>query len=578
MAPAPESDSSDATIVAGIPAVRSFASGRYVVRRVLPEGGQKTVFLVHDMALDRDCALALIRTELLEADDLERVRREARAMARLDHPNIVAVHDIGEDEGVPYIAMTLLQGQSLEQRLRDQPRPAMAEVVDFARQIALGLAVAHAHGLVHRDIKPANIWIEARKEEGVRTKDEGGRRKDESVHSPLAGFSHPSSFPLHPSSFRVKLLDFGLARSLGDDVRLTQSGMVIGTPAYMAPEQAAGDDVDARCDLFGLGCILYRMTTGSVPFPGKDTLAIVYALANKNPPPPRRVNPAVPERLSAIVMKLLAKNPADRFASALDVVAAIDAPPASPRWRWPVTMAAAAACLAAVALTFWPTTPIENVAVNPGKNPLPNGMPAPKTDTKPGFALAFDGSGKVELGEFPMTAVGPYTLEVYATPRESKRTERQVLVGAGRFPAIEISQYRLPRPTWRFAWKFPYAIGSAAVEHGKRIHLAATYDGTEAAIYINGKIDGTHSQKTPDGPFVLFALGENFVGSIDQARISKSIRYKADFTPEKTLTADAETLALYLFRAGDGKVLRDDSGHDRHGTIVDAKWMSLPAE
>src|SRR5262249_36434455 len=145
----------------------------------------------------------------------------------------------------------------------------VAEVLRIGREIAEGLAAAHKRGLIHRDIKPSNIWLE---------------------------------------SGRVKILDFGLARAVRDDVRLTQSGVVVGTPAYMSPEQARGEAVDARCDLFSLGCVLYECCTGHRPFEGPDTMSTLMALASVEPKSPRQLNPEVPEGLAGLVLQLLAKN------------------------------------------------------------------------------------------------------------------------------------------------------------------------------------------------------------------------------------------------------------------------------
>jgi WD40 repeat protein len=187
----------------------------------------------------------------------------------------------------------------------------LVEVLHIGREIARGLAAAHARGLVHRDIKPANIWLER--------KDEGGRMKDETEMEPSG-----SSFILHPSSYlRVKIVDFGLAREARPDAQLTQEGVIVGTPAYMAPEQARNGPVDARCDLFSLGCVLYRMSTGEVPFHGSDLLATLVALATEVPQPPRQRNPELPEGFSVLVLRLLAKRAADRPASALEVVRAL---------------------------------------------------------------------------------------------------------------------------------------------------------------------------------------------------------------------------------------------------------------
>jgi eukaryotic-like serine/threonine-protein kinase len=200
------------------------------VRRALPEGGQKTVYLVHDTALGRDCALALIKTELLEADDLERLRREARAMAQLDHPNIVTIHDIGDEDGQPFLVCQYVAGGDLQHALREAGGPLpLDRALAIAEELCAALAHAHAAGIVHRDLKPANVWLTA---DGA-----------------------------------VKLGDFGLAFSL-DRSRLTVAGSMVGTAAYMAPEQALGQTADARSDLYALGCVLYELLTGR-PLPGR---------------------------------------------------------------------------------------------------------------------------------------------------------------------------------------------------------------------------------------------------------------------------------------------------------------------
>jgi hypothetical protein len=179
--------------------------------------------------------------------------------------------------------MQLLKGETLQQRLNREGRLSLAETVRIARQTAKGLEVAHRHGLVHRDVKPSNLWLEA-------------------------------------STGRVTILDFGLAHTLHNNPQLTGSGVIIGTPAYMAPEQAAGRSVDARSDLFSLGCVLYRMCTGKPAFEGADTLAVLTALATETPAPARDCNAEVPRALSGLIARLLAKNPADRPRSAREVI------------------------------------------------------------------------------------------------------------------------------------------------------------------------------------------------------------------------------------------------------------------
>ncbi len=263
--------------------------GSYRVLKVLGTGGMGVVFQAEDRTLHRQVALKVM-LPALAASGTNKVRflREARAAASIEHDHIVSILEVDEDRGVPFIAMPLLRGESLEQRLKRERRLSVEEVVRIASETALGLAAAHERGLIHRDIKPANIWLEG---------DKG----------------------------RVKILDFGLARRRGDDANLTQQRAILGTPAYMAPEQASGRAVDMRADLFSLGCVMYRLSTGRPAFQGADAVATLVAVATEQPSPPHQLNPELPPALSRLILRLLAKNPDDRPASARAVLAALEA-------------------------------------------------------------------------------------------------------------------------------------------------------------------------------------------------------------------------------------------------------------
>ncbi len=264
--------------------------GPYRVLKVLGTGAMGVVFQADDPHLRRAVALKVMRPSLASSPEFHRrFLREARLAGAIEHEHIVTVYQVGEDRGVPYLAMQLLRGETLEDRLRQTGgRLPLPEVLRIGREIAEGLAAAHARGLVHRDIKPANVWLEE------------GRG-------------------------RVRIVDFGLARGNEPDAQFTQAGAVIGTPAYMAPEQASGAAVDARCDLFSLGSVLYRAATGKSPFGDRDTLAILSALATRTPVPPHRIVPSLPRIFSGLVMRLLAKDPDDRPRSAREVVEVIEA-------------------------------------------------------------------------------------------------------------------------------------------------------------------------------------------------------------------------------------------------------------
>jgi serine/threonine protein kinase len=265
--------------------------GNYRVLRLLGQGGMGLVFQAEDMTLGRSVALKVIRPDHQgQADLWDRFLLEARMLAAIKHDHLVTIYSASEDAGVIFFAMELLRGESLESWMNRETSPPPAEVRRIAREIASGLACLHEHNLVHRDIKPANLWLEG---------------------------------PLR----RVKILDLGLVRPIAADTSLTATGIVMGTPDYMAPEQARGDVVDARTDLFSLGCVLYQLCTGKRPFEGRTLSAVLMALASKTPPPPAQCNARVPRTLSELVMKLLEREPENRPASAevvLRMLAKID--------------------------------------------------------------------------------------------------------------------------------------------------------------------------------------------------------------------------------------------------------------
>ena len=284
--------------------------GGYRILKMLGAGGMGGVFLAEDMQLRRRVALKLMRPRAASAPGAaERFLREARAAAALRHDHIITIYQVGEEAGVPFLAMEYLEGESLDDRLKRESLPPVTDVLRIGREIAEGLAAAHAKGLIHRDIKPANVWLEG-KVDGLGLRVDGQTVATEALAS-------PSTFDHQPSTtHRVKLLDFGLARSVEAESQLTSSGMIVGTPSFMAPEQAGGEAVDARVDLFSLGVVLYRMTTGQLPFPGKKVMEILKSLATVTPASPRSLNPAVPLELSDLIDRLLAKDRVQRPASA----------------------------------------------------------------------------------------------------------------------------------------------------------------------------------------------------------------------------------------------------------------------
>ena len=319
--------------------------GKYRILKMLGHGGMGVVFKAEDTKLKRSVAIkAMLPTLAASASAGQRFLREAEAMAALEHDHVVRIYQVDEDRGVPFMAMEFLKGEPLDERLKREEKLPLAEVLRIGREIADGLGAAHATGLIHRDIKPANIWLEA----------------------PRA---------------RVKILDFGLARAASQDAGLTQQGAIIGTPAYMAPEQGRGETVDARCDLFSLGVVLYRLCSGRQPFRGNDSVSTLLSIAMDQPTAPILVNFELPQELSDLVMRLLEKDPAKRIATAGEVVTALQAmekklarlrdaedrtttlpalalpsrPIAAPRRRLPVFVAAAVLLVGLVGLGLWAT-------------------------------------------------------------------------------------------------------------------------------------------------------------------------------------------------------------------------------
>ena len=274
----------------------SFSDGRYVVKRFLGEGGKKIVYLAHDELLDRDIAFALIKSEGLDDISRERITREAQAMGRLgSHPHIVTVLDLGEtpstvpgQPGQPYMVIELLAGGDVEGVVEDAPdhKLPLEQAIRIAIETCRGLEFAHSKGIIHRDLKPGNVWLTA---DGT-----------------------------------AKIGDFGLAVAL-DRSRLTQQGMMVGTVSYMPPEQAMGGEVTPKADLYSLGAMLYEMVAGRPPFLGDDNIAIIGQHINTQAVAPTWHRSDCPRPLEALIMRLLAKDPAERPDSAANVLTALEA-------------------------------------------------------------------------------------------------------------------------------------------------------------------------------------------------------------------------------------------------------------
>ncbi|HWY87587.1 MAG TPA: protein kinase [Gemmataceae bacterium] len=253
---------------------------QYEVESVIGQGAMGIVLKAHDPGLDRDVALKLLAPGWEDVSVAhQRFAQEARFAAAIRHENVVTIFAVSDVEGVPFLVMEYVPGKSLQDCLDDGEKFAVAEVIRIGRQVALGLAAAHALRLIHRDIKPGNILLER-------------------------------------GTQRVRITDFGLARALDGNTKLSQTGTLLGTPQYMSPEQVDGKPLTPSSDLFSLGSVLYTLCAGQIPFMSASLSRLLHAIAEETPPPLQSLNPEVPEWLAQLIAKLHAKKPADRYPTA----------------------------------------------------------------------------------------------------------------------------------------------------------------------------------------------------------------------------------------------------------------------
>ncbi len=262
--------------------------GRYEIVGEIARGAMGIIYKAKDPLIDRMVAIKTINLRELDqeqkAEYEARFYLEAQAAGKLSHPNIVTVYDLGEKNDIVYIAMELLEGNELQNLLKDGKPLPISETLDIMSQVAAGLAYAHEHGIVHRDVKPSNIMV--------------------------------------LKSGRVKIADFGIAR-MESSMLHTQTGIVMGSPLYMSPEQILARGIDRRSDIFAAGILLFKMLTGQMPFTGDNPNSVMYQIVHEAPPKPSALNSEIPEALDDIVAKCLAKNPEERYQDANQLAQAL---------------------------------------------------------------------------------------------------------------------------------------------------------------------------------------------------------------------------------------------------------------
>ncbi|MEU6471507.1 protein kinase [Streptomyces massasporeus] len=396
---------------------RALANNRYQLRDLLGQGGMASVHLAYDSVLDRQVAIKTLHTDLgREQAFRERFRREAQSVAKLTHTNIVSVFDTGEDtlDGMttPYIVMEYVEGRPLGSVLDEDVRQQGAMPADKALKITAdvlaALEISHEMGLVHRDIKPGNVMMTKRAV--------------------------------------VKVMDFGIARAMQSGVTsMTQTGMVVGTPQYLSPEQALGRGVDARSDLYSVGIMLFQLVTGRLPFEADSPLAIAYAHVQEEPPVPSSINRSLPPAVDALIARALKKNPNERFPSAeamrdecLRVAASFNAAPPSivPGTQAPSGAGVGSAVFPPVdQATPTPSGPVQT-PYQPTPPPNPYGTPAP-TGPTPAYGYPQQGGYQTPSPAAYSPQHGPSTPPPYnLTPQTAGassgggRNNKPVIIGS----------------------------------------------------------------------------------------------------------------------------------------------------
>jgi eukaryotic-like serine/threonine-protein kinase len=499
--------------------------GNYDVLEILGQGGNGVVFKALDAALNRVVAIKTLAPWLASSESARlRFAREARAAAAIVHEHIVAIHAVATTpDGLPYFVMSFIAGKTLQERIEADGALGAREILRIGMQAAAGLAAAHAVGLVHRDVKPANILLENCIE-------------------------------------RVKLTDFGLARAM-DDASLTLSGVVAGTPLFMSPEQARGEAVDHRSDLFSLGSVLYALCTGRAPFRAETMMGILRRVSDESPRPIREINPEIPTWLAALIDKMLAKSPADRFSSASEVadllgkgLAYLEQPGSgsppfpvsqSPRHQRRWIAAAAVALIGLAGLGVSEASGVTQVADYVStvlRIKTPSGTLVVKVDD-PAVKVKIDGK------DLLLTGVGPEEVRIRLEPGE-----HQVLATKDGKPVLDrvITLSRGDKELVTVGWE----AGTSANLHD----VTTTKAPTSGAASAEPKVAMTDSAvfsaaATPDGKSVAVALYEKSVVLLDQRTLQVKLSLRGHQMPVRSVAISP-----------DGKMLASASGDYRENT------------
>ena len=541
----------------------------YEILSMLGRGGMGAVYKARQTALDRLVAIKLLPLEIsVDQAFADRFRREARAMAKLNHPHIISVHDFGQtSEGHLFFAMEFVEGANLHDIIHG-PGLAPEQALAIAAQICTALAYAHGKGVVHRDIKPANVMLD--------------------------------------TDSQVKVADFGLARLTDNsaaDFGHTMTGTVMGTPDYMAPEQMKGMNVDHRADIYSLGVMLYEMLCRETP---RGAFDLPSARTGCDP------------RLDSIVLKAMQQAPERRYQSTHEMKADVETartplPASPPPTEAPRPLAKARPPAPKIASTpasakksralLWIASVVALALALGAIRLLPtyrgkvkgrgtqDSLLEPHAPTSPKYALEFDGKNSyVEIADFPDIPTEPKTIECYA-----KATKNDVLAALIRLysqPGLSLYQNRRVWGAGVFQTSGQTYQTSSGLLLGEWVHLASVWNKGHITWFVNGRRVQANDEKmgrVGDRSSRLFLGGQLddeteskpaylWTGLLREVRISKSIRYKNNFTPQARFDPDGETVALYHFDEGSGELLKDASGNHHDGKINGAKWVRLNGE